>query len=349
MVDKVDVIIVGAGPAGCKVGEIVSKRGYEVLILEEHTSVGEPVQCTGLVSNRIGKLPKEVIINKIKKARFFSGKVFFEVKSKDMVYVIDRMKYDNFLASKAKQNGCEFNFSTRFLDFQNRLVKTNKKIFETKILVGADGPNSSVAKSVGLKLPDNLLFGIQSTVEGTFESDAVELHFGSKVTPDLFAWVVPENERTARIGLLANKNPSRYFEKFLKNRIGITERKATFGDTIRYGMIKKSVVDNVLLVGDAACQVKPFSAGGIVYGQIGANLAGKTCIKAIEENNFSKKFLSKNYDEKWKKELANPIRKGLLMKKIFSKIQDRPFSFKLVKSLEITRLSNFFDMDFLDK
>jgi flavin-dependent dehydrogenase len=112
-------------------------------------------------------------------------------------------------------------------------------------------------------------------------------------------------------------------------------------------LIRKSVADNVLLVGDAACQIKPFSAGGLVYGQIGAKHAGEACVKALQSNNLSEKFLLENYDKKWKKELAGPIRKGLLMKKVFSKFGSK--SFKLIKNLGIAKLSSVMDMDFLGK
>jgi geranylgeranyl reductase family protein len=344
-----DIIVVGAGPAGCRTAELIAKKGYEVLVFEEHSQIGKPVQCTGLVSRRIGKLPKEIVINKIKKARFYSGKEYFEAKSKHFVNVIDREGYDKYLAKRAKAKGVKFKLGTRFLDFKNDIVKINRGVYETKILVGADGPNSSVAKSVGLKLTNNILFAMQSTVEGNFESDTVELHFGSKASPGLFAWVVPENEETARVGLMVDRNPNKYFEKFLTKRIGKVKRKNAFGDIIRYGLIACSASERVLLVGDAACQIKPFSAGGIVYGQIGAKYAAEACIKALETNDFSKNFLLNNYDKKWKKELEGPIKKGLLFKKIFSKISDSHYSFSLVKKLGISKLSSFFDMDFLGK
>lgn len=344
-----DTIVVGAGPAGCKAAEVISRAGYDVLILEEHPEVGKPVQCTGLVSERVGKIPEEIIVNKIKKARFYSGGEFFEVESKKPVYVIDREKFDKFLAKKAEESGAKFKFRTRFLDFKPGKVVTTAGDFQTKLLIGSDGPNSLVAKRAGIKLPENILFAAQVHVESIFESDTVELWFGSSIAPGLFAWVVPETDKKARVGLMTEKNPSIYLEKFLKKRFGRIQVSNKTGDLIRYGLIKKSVVRNTLLVGDAACQVKPFSAGGLVYGQTGANYAGKACAKALEKYDFSEKFLLKNYDEKWKTELSKPIKRGLLMKNIFSKIQDRPFSFKLIKSLGLAKLSSVMDMDFLGK
>ncbi|MDI6798735.1 MAG: NAD(P)/FAD-dependent oxidoreductase [Candidatus Aenigmarchaeota archaeon] len=348
-VDRVDVVIVGAGPSGCITGEIVARKGYDVLILEEHSEIGEPVQCTGLVSHRIGKIPKEIIVNKIKKARFYSKNNYFEIKSKKPVYLIDRKKYDKYLGRKAKKAGAKFKLSTRFLDFRNRKVITTKGAYETSLLVGADGPNSTVAKVSGLKLPGNLLKATQVNAKSNFDSDTVKLWFGSEVAPGSFAWVVPENEEIARIGLMAFENPSIYLEKFLKKIIGRIETTNRTGDVMRYGLIKKSVADNVLLVGDAACQVKPFSAGGLIYGKVGAGLAGKACIAALESNDFSEKFLFENYEKEWKKKLANPIRLGMIMKKIFYKIQDRPLAFTLIKNFGIAKLSSLLDVDFLEK
>lgn len=344
-----DIVIVGAGPSGSRTAEIVASKNYEVLVLEEHGEIGKPVQCAGLVSHRIEKIPKQIILNKIKKARFFCGKKYFEIKSKKSVYVIDRGKYDKFRARKAKEAGAKFKLNTRFLDFKDGKVITSNGNFQIKLLVGADGSNSTVATKTGIKLPKNLLKAVQVCVKSNFNSDTVELWFGSDIAPGLFAWVVPENENIARVGLMTDKNPNKYFEKFLKERIGNGKIINRIGGVERYGLIKKSVSDNILLVGDAACQIKPFSMGGIVYGQIGAKYAGKTCVKALKANQFSEKFLKKNYDKQWKKELAGPIRKGLLMKKIFSNVLNKPYSFELIKKLKITKLSSFLDMDFLGK
>lgn len=339
-----DVLVVGAGPSGCKTAEIVAKKGYDVLILEEHPEIGKPVQCSGLVSQRIGRIPKEIIVNRIKRARFCCKNTYFEIKSNKTVYVINRNRFDKYLAKIAREAGAKFQFKKKFPNMKNK-----KRIYQTKLLVGADGSNSTVAKVSGIKLPDNLLFALQCRINSDFDPKSVELWFGSDVAPDNFAWIVPENENTARVGLMTNKNPNRYFEKFLKKRFGECEQKDRIGDVIRYGLIERSVSENVLLVGDAACMLKPFSAGGLVYGQVGAKYAGNACIEALETKDFSEKFLSQNYDKQWKKELSWPIIKGMLFKKLFSNISDSSILFSIIKNLKITKLSSFLDMDFLGK
>lgn len=344
-----DVIVVGAGPAGCRIAGIVAKHGYDVLVLEEHPRMGTPVQCTGLVSKKIGKTPRNTILNKINKAKFCCGDEYFEIKSKESMLLLDREKYDVWIARNAKRFGAEFKLSTRFLDFKNGTVLTNHEKINTKILVGADGPNSPVAKSVGIKLPDNLVFAVQATIESSFRPDTIELHFSSDIAPGSFAWVVPENKKTARVGLMTTKKSNKYLDNFLKERFPDSKILNKTGDVIRYGLIEESVADNVLLVGDAACQVKPFSGGGLVYNKIGAEIAGDAIVKSLETNDFSKEFLMKNYDKKWKEELTLPIIQGMLIKSIFSGISNMPIIFSIIRLFGIPKLADFLDVDFLQK
>jgi geranylgeranyl reductase family protein len=344
----VDVVIVGAGPSGCRTAEIVAKKGYDVLILEEHPKIGKPVQCTGLVSKRIGKIPKEIVVNKIDRARFCCDNGYFEIKSKEKMLLLDRGKYDFWLAERAKKAGAKFKLSTRFLDFENSKVFTDKGEIETKILVGADGPNSSVAKAVGIKLPENLLFAVQVNVKSKFDSNLVELWFGKDISSGSFAWVVPENENVARVGLLTQKNPNYYLENFLRKRFGKIKTANKIGDVLRYGIIKKSVSDRVLLVGDAASQIKPFSGGGLIYNKICSEIAGKAVVKSLEEKNFSEKFLLENYEKKWKEKLFWPIIQGLAFKWLISKIS-RQEIFSFIKNFGITNFAHILDVDFLNK
>lgn len=351
-----DVIVVGAGPSGLKTAELVAKKNYRVLVLEEHKEIGKPLKCAGLVSWRLlellPNLPKEIIINTVDKAKFFSHSgASFVLKSKNPVYVIDRSKLDKFLAKEAKKSGAEINGSTRFKRFrylnESIELETDKGKFKTKILVGADGANSKVAKLAGIKQPDNILLGIQATVNGNFDSNSVELWFGYSISPDFFAWVIPLDKNKARVGLATKPKSKYYFEKFLEKRIGRKKQPDVAG-TIRFGLMD-TVADRILLVGDAASMIKPFSGGGVVYGLIGAGHCANACTKALEENKFGYDFLKQEYDKKWKEKLEKPIKKGLLYRKILDKISDKQLDlfFTSGKLFKLTRLLETFDMDLL--
>lgn len=352
-----DVIIVGAGPVGCRVGELLGERGLRVLILEEHPEIGKPVQCAGLVSYRIfdlSEVSEDVVVNAVEKARVFShDRNYIELKHKKPVYVIDRERFDKELAKKAQDVGVGIK-TTKFVSYEKGKeclkVKSTNGIFKAKLLVGADGPNSSVAPVSGLKLPKNILTGMQSIINSKFNPDLVELWFSSEFAPDFFGWVIPESKGQARVGLAARKNVKERFKKFLKKRFDkeVKERGKLAG-VIRFGLIDDSVADRVLLVGDAASQVKPFSGGGLIYGLTGSKFAAEACIKCLEEGRYDHQFLKENYDDVWKKELAGPIKKGLLLNKMIHSFSDDKLSisFSLIKKGKFTKLLEFLDMDLL--
>lgn len=185
-----DIAIIGASVAGSRVAELVSEN-CNTLLIEEHRKIGLPLQCTGLVSYRLlellPKLPKKIILNKIKSAKFFSPNGnCIELSPKYPVYVIDRAELDRFLFNQVKER-VDVKTGERFEKFKyvngSVMIKTSKGSYYSKILIGADGPNSAVRRQ--MKINDkNSVIGMQTTVKGEF--DSVELWFGSKVCPNFF-------------------------------------------------------------------------------------------------------------------------------------------------------------------
>ena len=103
-------------------------------------------------------------------------------------------------------------------------------------------------------------------------------------------------------------------------RVGYSRKPDVVGK-IPYGLLDRTNDNRVMLVGDAAFQTKPFTGGGIIYGLIASEMCARACMKAFDKNKFDKDFLMENYDRRWKKKLANPIRKGLV-----EKGEDYPYS-----------------------
>lgn len=343
-----DIAIIGCGVVGCYLAGKLVEKGFKVLAIEEHKQVGYPSKCTGLVSWRIKKLipdlPAEVLQNKVNKAEFFSPSgSSFSLRSKKPIYVIDRPKLDRFLYKKALN--AEIKTGEKFMDFKRRansmMIETNKASYQTRVLIGADGAYSRVARVTGLKQPEGVLVGLQATVSGRYDEDKVELWFGSKVAPGFFGWVVPISKRKAKVGLATRHDASKYFRKFVGNV------KPDTAGIIRYGLMKKTVNDRLLLVGDAACQVKPFSGGGIVYGLIASRIALQALERAFDEEDFSAIFFKENYEDEWKKILTPAIKKGLWIKRLLYLFGDRWIDFLF--SLPIQRFIKNWDVDLLDK
>jgi geranylgeranyl reductase family protein len=331
-----DVIVVGAGPVGSRVAELAGKRKLKVALIDKGKDIGKPVQCAGLVSHRLKSiltgLPDNVIVNRVRRARFFSPAASLELKSKKPAYVIDRERLDKFLFKKAKHAGVDVANPVVFKSFKKEedslILQTGAGKMQTKILIGADGPLSTVATRSGLKRPANMMTGVQMTVKmkDHFDPDAVELFYGEDVSPDFFGWVVPLNDHIARIGMATRRAPLCYLKKLVEKRTGGEVKssavKPDVAGRINFGVMKKTAAERVMVVGDAAAHVKPFSGGGLVYGLLGAGYCANACIKAVRENDFSARFLRREYERKWRGHLAGPIRRGMLYRKAMMGFDD---------------------------
>ena len=355
MDDECDVIVVGGALAGSRTAELLARNGRDVLLIEEHEKIGLPCKCTGLVSWRtpeiLKKMPKRLVVNKLDRGKFYApdGNSFI-LKSKKAAYVLDRTGLDRFLFEQAVKAGAEVK-TEHFETFQYNNscveVKTNKDIYKTKILIGADGANSTVSQKAKLPMPKNIFVGLQTTAHGNFEQYA-DLWFGKNIAPNFFAWVVPENEEIARIGLATPISPKPYYERFLETRLNHNGLKPDVAGVIRFGVMKDTVADRIMLVGDAACQVKPFSGGGITYGLIAAQICAGAVEKAFEENKFNYSFFKQNYDLEWKKKLVPGIRKGMMFRKLLYLLPDSQVNL-LFKSIKLFghKILDKFDFDLL--
>ena len=96
------IAIIGAGPAGSYLAYLLAKKGHSVELFEEHPEVGNPIQCTGLVTHSIYNTYKplqEVIVNRIDKVRIFApdGR-HISIRFREKNIVFDRRAFDVSLA-----------------------------------------------------------------------------------------------------------------------------------------------------------------------------------------------------------------------------------------------------------
>lgn len=296
-------------------------------------------------------------------------------------YVVSRKNFDRKLAVMALEEGVELSLRTRAIGFEKRNLEigTGEKksspvklrilrngTFETistSVVIGADGVKSRIANYAGLEKPARVLPGIQ--IEAPYaseDSDFVELFPGSSA-PGFFAWTVPIDEKISRIGLalepgLAYKNdrqessPLYYLEKFLSSNPHVKARYS--GGMLDFvvggipiGPPERTVSDGVLLVGDAAGQAKPTSAGGIYTGAFAAKIAGKIAAEAALEGNNSAQRLSE-YDLLWRKGLGKELDIGMRIHDYMGRLEDRQLN-DLIGSLNtpsiLKIITEYGDMD----
>ncbi len=287
--------IIGAGPVGSYCAALLAKKGFPVNLFDEKKKIGTPVQCTGILTKDIFKFIKEddFIVNKLKSVKVISKNNYVILPSNEIV--VDRTKFDNHILEMAKSNGVKISLGKKFLrnDSNNAFFDKGKSKFD--YLMGADGPQSRVAQSNGLYGKRNFILGMQVRVKLQSDSSQYSVFFDSKKFPGFFGWQVPESSKISRIGI-AGVNPKSSFKHLLK-LLNLVE-----SDVIEYqgGLIpvynsKMPVYNkNVYLIGDAACQVKATTGGGIVPGFMGARALVKSIVKGTSYssnlNNINKKL-----------------------------------------------------------
>ena len=151
-----DVIVAGAGPAGSAAARECARLGLSVLCLEEHGTIGYPVQCAGLLSSAAFaecRIPSErSILNSVTGARVISGsgsELLIDAKTTKAV-VVDRGTLDREMAEAAADAGAEFRLKTAVYDVRGTTVHTRgvngHEEIRFAILIAADGPRSTIAR-----------------------------------------------------------------------------------------------------------------------------------------------------------------------------------------------------------
>ena len=316
---KVDVVVVGAGPAGSTAAEHAALKGASVLLLEKRPQVGTPVRCgefmpaveemkdifpraTELdsifdIPNNLHSLPTEVI-------RIYSPKLrHWDVPFYG--YTTDRDLFDQYLASKAVKAGAELRTGLECTGVKGRLVSTPEMDIEAKVVIGADGPLSLVGKNLGYQRSKDLCPAVTVQVKGDFDP-IPEMYFGT-VAPGGYAWVLPK-KGYANVGLgvaprFSRMPVSEYFDQFLKLKDIMSTAQPMGKFVPMSGPIRRTVIGDSLLVGDAAGQVMAVNGGGIPIAMMCGRMAGQ----AAADTALNGLPLTA-YEEKWRREVYRPLR-----------------------------------------
>ena len=352
-----DIQIIGAGPAGSSLASRLRSLGLTVLLIDKKKTIGKQA-CSGLFSKRITKyfdISPDMIENTIKGARFHTQNTIFEIKKeKTEALAIDRPKFDQFVLKKATDSGAHTLLNSHLVSYTHTKdsIKTHimtpkgPQEITSKLIIGADGAASTLRKTLNLKGNLNYVNGILSYYPIKNTSELVELYYSPDTAPGFFAWKIPRGTRT-EFGLATDPryNHLAYFKKFLKRfNLKLTNFHA---HPICFGN-QQTVSDRALLIGDAAAQVKPFSGGGIIYSMICADIAAKAISSAFDKNDFTKQFLKKHYEDKWKQKLMPKIELGLGIRNILNSLNDRELDtfFEMLKDQK-KQIESLGDMDFL--
>jgi len=341
---KWDVLVVGAGPTGSFVAKTIASSGFSTLLVEEHPRVGKPVQCAGLISPRAMKLTgleHDIVLNKVRGIRVFSP---FDTKleaesGRVFSLVVDRAELDRRLAEKAQSAGAFLLTNTRITGLEQvaggyraTAQKGRKKMsIYASLVIGADGSNSRVAKWLDLAcdIPKAVMYAAEVVLPRD-NTDSIDVFLGQGLAPGWFGWIIPVDKNTCRVGtgyafVQPEYSAHYYFQKiteaFPESFRGLKIIQRT-GGMVPLGPLPKIFAPHAMLVGDAACQTKPISGGGIFTGLTAAQLCAETAIKALAEDNLSEKRIAV-YQELWQAKIGLELSSAMSYRKSFLEFTDR--------------------------
>ncbi len=319
-----DVVVSGAGPAGSKCAEVISKAGYKVGLIEKDINFRKP--CGGGIPRKsiYDFYPQLRSLDLVKKSylAMFSAdghklEQTFEEADDDPI-VMDRLEFDNLTRNVAVNAGAELFDKNISYDFSYKNlkrvgIKTNtplgKKEYLANIIVIADGMSSKLAIKSGLRdkwRPLDIGIGRAEILEGESNLNAKGTYFFFKKYG--YSWIFPIDKQKFNIGTITyyennlKYNAGDLYREFLqesRNRRFLLEKdykvlwSASFPEPAT-GVLEKSLYgDNLILIGDAAGFAAPISGEGIHSAIVSGQIAGETAIKALEREDFTANSLKK--------------------------------------------------------
>ncbi|MHA1506107.1 MAG: NAD(P)/FAD-dependent oxidoreductase [Candidatus Asgardarchaeia archaeon] len=361
---KYDLIVVGGGPSGLISARYVSSKGFKVAVLEEHSKIGVPEHCAGLISiNGLKKLGERKFsyytLNTIRGAIFraYDG-TYFSIKPKDyQALVVDRKKFDQHLASRASEEGAEIILNSRVIGLKREkggiVCLTKNERYYTRLLIDASGIYGLVRRFLGILERPITVPAYQFLVRGTnpLECDEVMLEFDKRVSKEFFSWIIPIDDKTSRVGVATDLgNPMKILKYIVKKNYGRNFKiiGGYGGLVITGGPIKKTYADNLIVVGDSAGQTKPTTGGGVVTGGICAKIAGKVSLDALEEEDYTSEKL-RFYEKNWKSILGPEFKAMKFVRMLLNLLSNDTIRkiFLRFKELDMEKCLEYYgDMDF---
>ncbi|TFG35962.1 MAG: FAD-dependent oxidoreductase [Parcubacteria group bacterium] len=266
--------IIGGGICGLYLAQKLSQQGNRVTVFEKNQKIGKKA-CSGLFSERILELipeSRKLVENEINSVLIHFPKRTIKIDFSRKFLLMSHYKLDNLAADLAKKAGAEI-----ILDYDVNFLPKGYGI-----IIGCDGPNSFVRRTLGLKNPDFRL-AIQGFVQEKDSSDYVE----TWPVENGFIWKIPRVKET-EYGIIADpKQAKSLLNKFLiENKIKLEKEES--------GLVPQGFVipfhPSITLCGDAAGLTKPWSGGGVVWGLLAAQTLLKNFPNTLKYRKELKSF-----------------------------------------------------------
>jgi len=314
------LVVIGAGPAGGYAALTAAKNGLDVLLLERDEEIGRPLACAEAVSDfglrNFLEPDPDFISTEIRAIAFTVANGFrYRHQFSYLVgYVLDRPKFDQYLAERAVDAGVELMTKAYASGIEVSAngpakieieTRAGKSFVEAEYVIAADGVESMIGRMAGIDTRLRLT-QTETTLQYRVtdidpDSECLEFCVGKTYAPGGYLWVFPKSDHSANIGL--GFNPARYAGSKLRDYLDrfLRERYGQFRiESISCGVVPKYVGrkilgrENLLLAGDAARTLDSATGAGITKAMHTGRLAAGAIIASVDSN-LSRQALQKFY------------------------------------------------------
>ncbi|HEV8338903.1 MAG TPA: NAD(P)/FAD-dependent oxidoreductase [bacterium] len=344
-----DVIVVGGGPAGAMAARTAARAGLRTLLLEEHPEIGAPAHCSGKLSLHAFRefdLPPSLARTALRAASLYApdGRVARLRRGEIDSYVVDRDRFDRWLADRAAEAGCEIMLGVRARRAHREggavVVEAERRgttlSLRAAVVIDAEGARTLLPASLGITPRRTLIHGLQYEMDGLrLESDdGPELYFGRDWAPGFFAWIMPLGASAGRVGLcidprLTRRPPVYYLERLIAEH-PVTARRVRGARLVRrlvgripvLGSRAPSYAPGFLVAGDAAGQVKATSGGGIYFSLAAGRMAAEAGVAMAAGDREA----GPRYEEVWKRRFGRELTFTTAVRKMLNALPDPDLS-----------------------
>ena len=314
-----DVVVAGGSISGLLAAREVARAGLSVAVVEEDAEIGTPEHCGGLVSMKgirnLGIIPDAIENNRIKKARILSPSNGFEIAAeKQKVVVIDRRELVKQVALQAQRAGAEIRVKCSMRSATQEgecyVVKTSEGELKCHYFVDARGVASIINRN-----REGVLSSAQYEVYAPWiERDTIEVAFDSEKYPGFFAWIIPTGDGQGKVGVAGKGiNAASALKSYIDAKGPHSTVRKVYAPIWVSGPVENFVSGHTVIVGDAAGQTKPTTAGGIYTCGIGGMMAGR----AIGSENMPE------YQHGWESMFKDEFDKMLLARRLLERLDNR--------------------------
>jgi geranylgeranyl reductase family protein len=299
--ERVDVLVVGLGPAGASAAATAARLGLRVVAVDRRREAGVPVQCAefvpALLGIEVGALACSV------RQSIASMATFVEHDPPDLTHpfpgkMLDRAAFDAALVRDAVAAGaqCRFAASVRRIGRDGVAVMADGTTLAAAVIIGADGPRSGIGRAID-RVNASLVETRQITVPLLAAHDATDI-FLSESIPGGYGWLFPKGT-VANLGAgvdAAHRHRLKGVVDTLhatlidQRRVGERVLAVTGGAIPVSGMLSPRGVlgrAQVLLAGDAAGLTNPVTGAGIAAAVYSGNLAGQAAAALARGNAYA--------------------------------------------------------------